>query len=72
MRINLMESVQGVSVPKSSGDLNASQAALVNYVIDPLTGNYFLGRDTSFPFAFTRMYPGQNEAVFKRRFRKGL
>lgn len=31
--------------------------------------NGFIGRDTSYPFATIAVYPGQNEALFKKRFR---
>lgn len=31
--------------------------------------NAWLGMDTSFPFATVALYPGQNEALFKKRFR---
>lgn len=43
----------------------------VTAIADFVTGgdNAFLGRDTSRPFAVIAFFPGQNEALFKRRFR---
>jgi len=69
MKVNLMETITNFSFKKTAANLTASQADLVAYVIDTALGNYFMGRDTSYPFAFVAMYPGQNEAIFKKRYR---
>jgi len=69
MRINLMESIIVSGQPRAGSALVTAEANLVNYVIDPAVGGYWLGKDTSYPFAFTRLFPGQNEAIFKKRFR---
>lgn len=69
MRITLQEATQAVGSPVAYGDLGAVRQALVDYVELVAEGAYFLGRDTSYPLAFTRMFPGQNEAIFKKRFR---
>lgn len=67
MKIALMESTvaAGISLTPPYGGINL---ALANYVIDENAP--FLGRDTSYPFANIAYHPGQNEAVFKRRFRQ--
>jgi len=69
MRINLMESTTGVGSSKAYASLTANEAALVDKVLDTTGGNFFLGRDTSYPYSFTRLHPGNNEALFKKRFR---
>lgn len=46
---------------------NASYEAIRNFVEG--TTNAFLARDTSFPFATIALFPGQNEAIFKKRYR---
>ena len=53
-----------VAVPTGSGAV----AALANYVIGDSTG-WLLARDTSYPVAGLWILPGQNEAIFKKRYR---
>lgn len=69
MKVQVMEGVRAATTRLAAAGLNASEAALVAYVLDPALGQFFLGRDTSYPFAFTYMYPGQHEALWKKRFR---
>lgn len=68
MKLSFMQSREAVGAPKSYAALNADQKAIVDYVIDS-DDALWLGRDTSYPVAFMRMFPGQNEALFKKVFR---
>lgn len=67
MKITLMESAtsQGAKILYSA--LSAANQALVDFLI--AVNAPFLARDTSYPFSFVALYPGQNEAVFKKRLR---
>lgn len=71
MKVVLLESVVGGAVPSGYADQDANQQALVDFVLEGGAGfdTVFLGRDTSYPFSHVRLYPGQNESLFKRRFR---
>jgi hypothetical protein len=69
LKINLMESVVPGGYAVGYSVLTASQKAVVDFVLSLAGGPPFLGRDTSYPFAFIRLYPGQNEAVYKKRYR---
>jgi hypothetical protein len=46
---------------------DATMSAIVTFVIG--TGNWILGRDTSYPVSFIRQLGGENESVFDKRFR---
>lgn len=67
MKINLMESV---SPPALSRNYTA-QSAAEKAVVDRITGvaNTWLARDTSMPFTHMQLHPGQNEVIWKKRFR---
>lgn len=67
MRLNLMESIVAAGGVKGYSDLSGAEQALVNHIQSATTP--WVGRDTSYPFVFTRAFPGQNEALFKKRFR---
>lgn len=71
MKVSLMEQVHAPNVRESYSDLTAARQALVDYVLGggAIAGARFLGRDTSYPFAFIAYFPGQNEAIFKNRYR---
>lgn len=64
MRVSLMDTVYdpGISVPYGSMDTPTKALA------DAVTGatNVWLARDTSYPFNAIAMFPGQNEALFKK------
>lgn len=71
MKVSVMEGVTVPGVRQSRAQMGGAQGSLADYVISG-NGSYgapFLGRDTSFPFATIAYYPGQNEALFKRRYR---
>lgn len=67
MRVVLMDTVTdaGVTVPYGSMDTNTKALA------DAITGgtNVWIARDTSYPFNAISMFPGQNEALFKKIYR---
>jgi len=70
MKVSIMEGTPhqpGIKIPY------ASMSAAAKAISDALTNGTspWLGRDTSYPFAVTGLFPGQNEALFKRRFRFG-
>lgn len=68
MKLNFMESTQAQGAPQSYNALNAGQKAIVDFVLS-VPDALWIARDTSFPVAFLRMFPGSNEALFKKRFR---
>lgn len=70
MKLSLMEDDVTPGVPKAYGSLSARAAAIVDFILDGDGVNYsapFLGRDTSYPFAFIKQFPGRNEALWKKR-----
>jgi hypothetical protein len=68
MKISFMETVQAIGSPLTYTQLSANTKLIVDFVVAPVNA-VWLARDTSFPIAFTRMFPGQNEALFKKAFR---
>lgn len=68
MNVNLMESNTAAGVSQGYASMNQANKDFVDSFVH-VTDAAFLGRDTSFPIAFTRLHPGQNEALFKKRFR---
>lgn len=68
MKISIMESILGSGVPLAYSALSSGWQAIIDAVRYGTTGSW-LARDTSYPFSFIRMYPGQNEALFKKRYR---
>ncbi len=70
MKIELIEGVTVPGSPIARASLTAPQEALVDFVLDGDGSTYsapFLARDTSYPFAFVKNFPGRNEALWKRR-----
>lgn len=67
MKLNFMQTVQAQGSPLAYAALSAGQKAIVDAVRNGTSP--WLGRDTSYPFSFIRMYPGSNEALFKKIFR---
>lgn len=67
MKVNFMQSVQAQGAPQVYSALNAGQKAIVDAIRNGTVP--WLARDTSYPFSFIRMYPGSNEALFKKIFR---
>lgn len=69
MRVNLMENITQYAAKISYSSMNADQKALCDYITDNVNEGWFLGQDTSYPFATVALYPGQNERLFKLRYR---
>lgn len=67
LKVNFMESILASGNKLQYAALSADGKAIVDYII--AVDGPFLARDTSQPFAFIATYPGQNEALFKKRFR---
>jgi hypothetical protein len=70
MKINIMEGQIAAQSPIAYAGLATAQSNLVDFILDGDGVNYsapFLGRDTSYPFAFIKDYPGINEALWKKR-----
>lgn len=67
MKIHLEETFRALGVPLNYAGLTTAEQNFVNHIISG-AGRY-IARDTSKPFAFLRMYPGQSEAIFKKRYR---
>lgn len=67
MKISLMESLLAPGARLGYGLQSSLSQALVDYILGPSNG--WLARDTSFPFSHIAQFPGQNEAVFKKRYR---
>jgi len=67
MKLSFMESVVGVGVRDTLPFANAALDALADSVV---AGTFpWVGRDGTYPFACIALFPGNNEAVFKKRFR---
>jgi hypothetical protein len=69
MKVSLLEAIRSQGNPLPYATLTAGEKALVDAVVGGTVP--WLARDTSYPIAFKAMFPGQNEAVFKKRFNRG-
>ena len=69
MRVVLMETPFDPGPSLNYTDMGVAAAALCDYITTPAT-NHFLGRDTSSPFIVNKQCPGQNETLFKKRYRQ--
>jgi hypothetical protein len=67
MKLNILESWSGGSDIDTPPFTQAGLEAIANFVTG--TGNAWLGADTSYPFATKALYPGQNEALWRKRYR---
>lgn len=70
MKIEAIESLQVLGPPEAYAALAAGNQALVDFILLGDVGVYaapFLARDTSYPFSFNQMFPGQNEDLWKKR-----
>lgn len=67
MKLSFMESVIGVGPKDTLPFANAALDALTDSVV---AGTFpWVARDDSYPFACIALYPGANEALFKKRYR---
>ena len=71
MKVSVMEGVVGPGRRTTYAAAITEVKALFDFVLSGGSGYeaVFLGRDTSYPFAPIAFFPGQNEALFKRRYR---
>lgn len=67
LKINLMEPINAAGAKVGMTSAPAGIQAISDYVVSDV--NWILARDTSYPFAPMNFAPGQNEAIFKKRFR---
>lgn len=67
MRLSLMEAAVGTTAVLGYAGLPAAEKAVVDFVLS--TDHWMRPRDTSWPRAFIRALYGQNEALFKKRYR---
>lgn len=67
MRLVLLEDANQVKVRTPYGELGAAAQALMDYITG-LT-NWILARDTSYPIVPMARTGGENEAVFRKRYR---
>lgn len=70
MKLSPMETLQPAGAPESYASLEAYQSAIVDFILDGDGATYtapFLARDTSYPFSFKQMFPGQAEDLWKKR-----
>lgn len=71
MKVIQMESILQPGQPVGRANLVAAVEAVVDFVLNGDGVNYgapFLARDTSYPIKFNKMFPGVNEAAWKKRF----
>jgi hypothetical protein len=71
LRVNLMENMLASTQPIPYASMTAAEKALVDFIVDSSGRRCFLGRDTSYPFSVIKWFPGQNEALARKRFRIG-
>lgn len=67
MKLNLMENASGLALPQTYADLGGVTLAIADYFLS--SNIWTLARDTSYPIALKGRFPGENEALFKRRYR---
>lgn len=67
MRMHFLEMTEGKGPSKTYAELPTPYQDIVDFVLGD--GGGFLARDTSFPIAFIKGHPGENEAIFRKRWR---
>jgi hypothetical protein len=67
MKLNFMEGWSGQGAVDTPPFAQAGFQAIADFVIS--ANNGWLGADTSYPFAIKALFPGQNEALFRKRYR---
>lgn len=68
MRCHLLETQEHSRVVTLYADLTQDEKDIVDFIVGD-ADSFFLGRDTSYPALFLRWLPGQNETIFKKRYR---
>ena len=67
MKLSLLDTVIASGAGLAYTGLTAAQQGIVDLVL--ASSNVWKARDTSYPFAFIKLYPGVNEALFKKIYR---
>lgn len=67
MKISVMETTFLKGLPLAYPAMSAAAQAVADAV--QLGTSPWLARDTSYPFSFIKLFPGENEATFKKRYR---
>ena len=72
MKVSLLETIVVQSQKIAYANQTAAQQAVVDYVLGGGVGYGapFKARDTSYPVGGGTLFPGQNEATFKQRYRQ--
>jgi hypothetical protein len=68
MKVVLMEPINTPGQSLGYASLASVNTDFIDYFLDSANG-WFIGRDTSYPIVFLKFHPGQNEAIFKARYR---
>lgn len=66
-KVNLLDTVGGYALPTSYDDSSSVAQDLFDYFTHSTNAPY-IGRDNTYPFVPMRVFPGQNEHVFKTRY----
>ncbi len=67
MKITHLEDIADDNFQRSYSELGPSEKALADFIISP--SNWVMAYDTSYPIGFIRGNFGQNEAIWRKRFR---
>ena len=71
MKVSTMETTHAPAARQTYPNMGGASQDIVDYVLEggSIAGQRFLARDTSYPFASIAYFAGQNEALFKQRYR---
>lgn len=72
MKVSLMETIRNPGSRLAYAAMTTQEKALVDFILGRGSETYgapFVARDTSYPISEIALFPGQNEALFKKRFR---
>jgi len=67
MRIDALDTWWPQSASLSYSGIGTAAQLFVDAIVSPT--NVWLARDTSYPFSFLRLHPGQNERLFRKIYR---
>lgn len=67
MKLSFGETGIAQAIPRAYAGMTTVEKAVVDHLIAPNAP--FLARDTSYPIASIKSFPGQNEKTFKQRYR---
>lgn len=67
MKLTHLEDVEDSKTQRSYAELGGGEQALIDFIISDQ--NWLLGYDTSYPIGFIQGSYGENEALFRKRYR---